>query len=285
MYCLYPKEIEVRKKDHFVGPTMMVPCRRCRNCRVQAREHWTMRLLLEQKDHDANMVMFVTLTYDDDHLPVNLDTGSSTVVKDHVQRWIKRYRYYCRKWHIESPRYYICGEYGDKTGRPHYHAILYGHPYQTVYLLLELTWSYGHWSIYPANDQRIRYVCQYVTKKLMGKGMMYLDGRSNEFALMSRRPGLGQKALRRIVDSLDGADRQEYWETGIIRINGHKYTLDAYARDIVLDPDDCDEAKAQRMRDTYDKYDKSPKWYKSQRKHARITGKMESPTVTKGAKL
>ena len=263
----------------------MVPCRRCRNCRVQAREHWTMRLLLEQRDYDLNRVQFVTLTYDDEHLPHNLATKTPTLSKPDVQRWIKRYRYYARKWGLSTPRYYICGEYGDIGQRPHYHAILYGHTAQHCDILTSVTWPGGHYTIRPVNDQRIRYVCRYVTKKLMGKHMQYLDGRSNEFALMSRRPGLGQKALKRIVDGLEGAERQEHWETGIIRINGNKYTLDAYARDIVLNPDDCEATRADRMRATYDKYNEhGGKWYKEQRKHMTLVESRESPT-TGGSKL
>ena len=64
--------------------------------------------------HEDNT--FLTLTYNDQELP-----AGETLVPTDLQKFWKRFR----KNH--SPvRYYSCGEYGDRTGRPHYHACAFG---------------------------------------------------------------------------------------------------------------------------------------------------------------
>ena len=64
--------------------------------------------------HDASS--FVTLTYDDDHLPDN-----QSLELAHWQRFAKQIRD-----NIGPFRYFHCGEYGSITQRPHLHAILFG---------------------------------------------------------------------------------------------------------------------------------------------------------------
>ena len=60
---------------------------------------------------------YITLTYNDDHLPAN----GSLQPRD-LQLFWKR----LRKARTPGIRYYACGEYGDQTARPHYHAIIFG---------------------------------------------------------------------------------------------------------------------------------------------------------------
>lgn len=67
---------------------------------------------------------FLTLTYNDEHLP--LDYG---LHKEDLQKFFKRLRINLkREYHEYAPKikYYACGEYGDKTMRPHFHAVVYG---------------------------------------------------------------------------------------------------------------------------------------------------------------
>ncbi len=73
----------------------------------------------------------MTLTYDDEHLPINdyVDSdgvihGKPTLRKRDVQLFLKRLRKnYKYDNHI---KYFCCGEYGGKTFRPHYHLIIFG---------------------------------------------------------------------------------------------------------------------------------------------------------------
>jgi hypothetical protein len=66
---------------------------------------------------------FITLTYDDRNLP-----NDHSLNKKHFQNFLKRFR---KAIHPQKIRYFMCGEYGDDTWRPHYHAIIFGYDFTT----------------------------------------------------------------------------------------------------------------------------------------------------------
>ena len=129
-----------------------------------------MRIVHEAQLHDRNC--FLTLTYDEDHLPKD-----GSLNKLHFQKFI-------RKWRKRLPggqtlRYFHCGEYGDENKRPHYHAIIFGHDFSEdreffknsgeskLYVspsLMEL-WHYGWHTIGDVTWQSASYVARYVMKK------------------------------------------------------------------------------------------------------------------------
>lgn len=106
-----------------------IPCGKCIACRLAYSRQWADRCMLEASFHDSNY--FVTLTYDNEHLPlvetIDNDTGeiihNATLVKRDLQLFFKRLRKALPDCKI---RYYACGEYGSQTLRPHYHAIIFG---------------------------------------------------------------------------------------------------------------------------------------------------------------
>lgn len=95
-------------------------CGQCAGCRYRRRMDWAVRLEHEaQFERDA---IFLTLTYDDDHLP-----HGGSLVMDHTSKFIRALRKYLRRKKIPaSIRYFAVGEYGGELGRPHYHLILFG---------------------------------------------------------------------------------------------------------------------------------------------------------------
>ena len=95
---------------------MFVPCGQCIACRINHAKEWATRIYGESRMHDENI--FLTLTYDDEHLPKD-----NSVHKDEVQRFMKRLR---KAVYPDKVRYFLCGEYGGQFGRPHYHVILFG---------------------------------------------------------------------------------------------------------------------------------------------------------------
>ena len=113
-----------------------------------------------------------------------------------------------RKAVKEPLRYFLAGEYGDNTARPHYHMILYGwhpddlkpihklsrHGHYTSNKLVKI-WGQGAVDIAQATPQTYNYVAGYVTKKLYGndkKANAYYElGQQKPFACMSLKPGLG----------------------------------------------------------------------------------------------
>ena len=97
------------------GGDFRVPCGRCLGCRAAKSKEWAQRLLNEQAYWRTES--FITLTYDDKNLP-----EGGKLVKSDLQLFFKRLRK-----NIDWPiKYYACGEYGDVTFRPHYHAIVFG---------------------------------------------------------------------------------------------------------------------------------------------------------------
>lgn len=190
-------------KKPFIGHAgVPFGCGQCLPCRVKDRRVWMHRLLLESFTHgDAT---FATLTYESvpDH---------GTLVPAHTQSWIKRLRS-----HFPGKiRYFLVGEYGDDSERPHYHAILFGYPtclrgrtdHRLSFCcpnceLIKTTWTHGGVDLRGVGKESIQYVCGYVLKKLNGKNersRALLAGRHPEFARMSNRPGIGAPALPEIV--------------------------------------------------------------------------------------
>lgn len=181
-----------------------IPCGQCYGCRLQYSREWADRCMLEMKEHEENW--FITLTYDDDHLPVcevfDPDTGEcfdfGTLCKRDLQLFWKRLRKAIEPQRI---RYYACGEYGDHTFRPHYHAIVFGlhledleywqfdgrFTYYTSQFLAD-TWQNGRVIVAQATWETAAYTARYVMKKAKDNGKYITDEYciEPEFVTMSR---------------------------------------------------------------------------------------------------
>lgn len=187
-----------------------VPCGGCVGCRIDRSRQWTIRLLHESRLHD--MKTFLTLTYDDLHLPPD-----GSLNKKHPQDFLKRLR---RRHARANPgaklRYYLCGEYGDDLLRPHYHMILFGCDFSDkrthskgsqgdqMYIskLLDEIWGHGHCFIGSVTEQSCGYVSRYIMKKINGDMAEDHYRRINpitgefidlqpEYNAMSLKPGIG----------------------------------------------------------------------------------------------
>lgn len=172
-----------------------LPCGRCIDCLKSRSSEWALRCEHEARLHAQNW--FITLTYSDENLPLD---GSLSV--DHLQRFWKRLRKANGKL-----RYFACGEYGEETSRPHYHALVFGwappgarqllrarpgDPWRCEHL--DEVWGLGRTHLLPFSAGAAYYVAGYAEKKLLGT---QLAGRKPEFQLMSRRPGIGTGYLER----------------------------------------------------------------------------------------
>lgn len=97
------------------NPRMFVKCGKCWECNSERARNWTYKIWLESLSHKNKC--FITLTYRDDK------NGTQQVDKKELQNFIKRLRYENPKNNI---KYYAAGEYGEKKGRAHYHAVILG---------------------------------------------------------------------------------------------------------------------------------------------------------------
>jgi len=180
----------------YVG--VSVPCGRCPGCLLSQSRVLAIRAYHESTLHKQNS--FLTLTYDDEHLPPDGKVSVET-----MQLFWKRLR---KRKDVPKIRYLCCGEYGDRTGRPHYHALVFGADFmdsrarlwaddQYIHPMLESVWGLGMVTHAPLNFARCAYVAGYVTKKI---------GTPDVFRKMSTgrggNCGLGHSWLKRYADSI-----------------------------------------------------------------------------------
>lgn len=167
-----------------------VPCGKCLGCRISRSREWAIRLMHESYSHAESI--FVTLTYNEENLPLN-----NQISKQELTLYLKRLR---KRLEPRKIRYYACGEYGDETGRPHYHLIIfglgldehtltkYGQNYAVEKGPALDAWKKGFVVIGEVNYNTCRYTAEYIQKKLYGWKAKD-DPRQQPFALMSK--GLG----------------------------------------------------------------------------------------------
>lgn len=196
----------------IVTQYITIPCGRCIECLKDRGQQWTNRCFLEYNTSGGENAFFVSLTYRDECLPVTYyadpSTGEGfpvyTLRKKDIQLFLKR----CRKYFFGDEkgtlRYYICGEYGPTTMRPHYHCILFGlpltdlvqsdNPHYFNSAVMAKLWPYGFHQISPLEPAMIAYTCHYVTGKLDPESYELYDLHSMErpFSVQSCKPSLGR---------------------------------------------------------------------------------------------
>ena len=170
---------------------------------------------------------FITLTFNDEALWDYRARGipATDIWSVHKREWqlfMKR----LRKMYGSGIRFYACGEYGEKHGRPHYHACVFNHEFKDKKLWrmsngiplfrsssLELLWPFGYSSVGAVTFQSAAYVARYILKKVSGSPSHkhyahtcsqtgLISQRQPEFVLMSRRPGLGRTWYNRFRDQV-----------------------------------------------------------------------------------
>ncbi|WNK13227.1 MAG: replication initiator protein [Microvirus sp.] len=176
MQCISPICL---KKGQFV------PCGKCNFCLQNRRLDWSFRLSQEAKVSQASH--FLTLTYNDQQIPVDPINGLTQLSKEDVRLFTKRLRWYNSKVRVgtEWPtiRYYTVGEYGSKTLRPHYHSIMFNLKEEVVNELGNI-WGLGTVKVGTVTPASIMYVGKYHLDKFQE-----LPGRQKAFANISNRSG------------------------------------------------------------------------------------------------
>lgn len=240
--CLNPKLIY----NKYTDTKMYVPCRKCFRCRDTYSSMWSRRIENKCKQHRYSL--FVTLTYDNDHLPLFepliMDDGTHDVwfsnrlsesgkflpssicrplppqkmdgevcfaypCKKDVQDWFKRlrstidYQLNKNKTNEFRIRYFICSEYGPRTFRPHYHALLWydnEELQRNISRLIRETWQNGNTVVSLVNNSASQYVAKYVNGDTRLPSFLRTEFTST-FHLASKHPYIGycssdEEALR-----------------------------------------------------------------------------------------
>jgi len=211
----------------------------------------------EMREYSQNC--FITLTYDDENLPLD-----KSVHKSHLRKFIKNLRQNLqRDGKTEKIRYFGCGEYGtdqdlnqsvNHLGRPHYHAIIFGHDFEDKTLhsskrgndlytseYLSKVWKKGHCTVQEANFATAQYTAGYCVKKIGGDMAEThyqitnletgeLTNVHPEFMACSTGnkdiKGIGSRWAKKYLSDLD---------KGFITNNGHKVPYPKYYNQFIIE--------------------------------------------------
>ncbi len=260
--CKYSEVSKYELPSCVIDEYMEVPCNKCVGCQLEYSKQWANRCMLELQYHDV--AHFVTLTYDDKHLPSSdyIDVNGEyqrgySLVKRDFQLFMKRLR---KAFPDDKIRYFACGEYGSQSLRPHYHAIIYGLHlddlkfYKSTFngdILytsprLEEIWGNGFCPVGEVTFESCAYVSRYVMKKRAGRNDKFWEFHNlePEFTLMSRKPGIGRQYFD---DHKDEIYEYEFinipTEKGGKKIRPPRYYDRVYAQ---LDPEGMQKIKNKR---------------------------------------
>lgn len=191
-FCLHPT---------IIG-TQLVPCGSCPVCRMKYRKQLATRIYMEMSLNKPVDNYFITLTYDDEHIP-NV-AGRQCFNKVHLLRFLDSLRHKLRSRGL-SLRYFATCEYGEEGYRPHYHLLLllYGEgkpfirsPRAGIFEFnrdyVETLWPYGFSFDGRISIRSVMYCTCYALKDdeaITRDWTGFEDGKP--FRLFSLRPGLG----------------------------------------------------------------------------------------------
>lgn len=246
MACYHPSKVGVLRRSLSEASrrsdTVTVPCGSCLGCRMDQARGWSVRIMHESEYPRMQPVgdllrasWFATLTYSDENLPgyrPYSEVPPGSLDPKDPRLFLARLR---KSFPPRSLSYYLCGEYGEDSDRPHYHAVLFGPEFLDRELhtrrhgapvwiaqAVQDAWGMGITEVTPLTIEGARYTAGYVRKKVRRK-----DARARlayervvpetgevvnlvpEFSRMSRNPAIGKRWIER------------YWR-------------DVYPRDVVV---------------------------------------------------
>lgn len=218
----WDQDVRVPCKSPIVINGTVAGCGKCIACRSRAAKVWGTRIQLEMAGYAENI--FITLTYDPEHLP-----AEGSLHKRQLSGFIKRLRARLLDKTGTLFRFFACGEYGSRTGRAHYHAILFGVG-SWAEPEIRASWPFGFVSIAPCDGGVGNYVSGYCVKKL---NSIDRAPREPEFILMSRRPGIGARFADTVAED---ALRHPYWHDaygdiqGVVNVGSYKLAIGGYLK-------------------------------------------------------
>lgn len=219
----------------------MVPCGKCPSCLANQRQEWIFRL--KQEFLASEFALFVTLTYDEEHIPLDF-----SVNKKDVQNFHKRLR---KHFPPGDLRFYLVSEYGDHTHRPHYHGLYFfksKYDLDHVYEVFLSSWKNGFLKFGNVEEGSIVYCTKYCMK-----GSATPAGCTPPFRLVSKmNGGLGSYYLEKM-----SSYHLESGNFDFVSSNGQRSRFPRYLKDKLLQgiknpylSERLEEERLQQMRDT-----------------------------------
>lgn len=210
MQCIKPVLLNVKG---YGG--LYVPCGKCIGCRISRAREWALRLVHELESHDC--ASFFTLTYSDEFLPDN-----KSISKHELQKFFKRLR---RDIEPKRIKYFACGEYGERFGRPHYHAIIFGIGSSDP--VVQANWPFGTVKGGTVTYNSTRYVADYIGKSYSGQlGYDVYTSKGLEIPFRISSNGLGKNwALANTSRFKEGS--------AVLTLRGVRHGLPKYYRKVM----------------------------------------------------
>lgn len=201
-------------KNIDLSSPLKIPCGKCEACVLNRAGDTARRAYHEFKSHDS-VGMFITLTYSDENKPSCGHFDERDIVL-----FVKRLRKI-------SPKIRTLGvaEYGERTKRPHFHLLVFGHIFSDKKILrqedsthagkkydifesktLQQLWNKGRTEFGSVTEQSCSYVARYLYKKSKkesdGKPCDVCQNKKpkkSKIVCRSRRPGLGADFCDRYI--------------------------------------------------------------------------------------
>lgn len=236
MNCLHPISVK-NKYFGLVGHPysdmlyLSVPCGSCINCQMNKRSAWVARNRNEL--FHSISAGFLTLTIADEYIKYT-ESGFPTLDYKELQKFFKR----LRKKYGKGIKYFACGEYGSKSFRPHFHAIIYNLPlltngkdfFEFYRKRIEEIWKLGIVSFSEVIEPRIGYITKYIIKTneekklyeenqierprlLVSRGIgSHLLEKSNALGRHNSDYGKSFQLPRYVLEKIRRNDKQRYYE-------------------------------------------------------------------------
>lgn len=228
--CYSPVKVELPPKKGQ-PKFMLVDCGRCPYCDMKRMREWTTRCSIELAN--SSSAWFITLTYNDEHIPYSEITGEPEVqIKEH-QLFMKRLR---KNLCLTGLRFVMCGEYGGKFGRPHYHYVVFNIPgkYEQqrdkLAAAIKKSWDKGFFTMSQVRKPSVfHYMVSYV---LQTRGKNAGDKRQKAFFKTSLRPGIGYQ----YIDKYKKWHQEDPERTDIIIPGANTAPMPKYYRDKIVNP-------------------------------------------------
>lgn len=187
MNCINPlsipnKNYHVWGTNHQFEKELKVPCGLCCNCRANKRTFYEALTQFQMKKFHG-IGTFLTITYDDYHLPyqeknllkASLRHEDVTLFLRAVRRDIRKHFPDCDSSSHDFKFIYV-GEYGEHaektpllSGRPHYHLMLFGLSPKVMDFMTKEHWKHGkQFASLPIQQGCARYVMKYLDKSIIG---------------------------------------------------------------------------------------------------------------------
>lgn len=237
-----------------IGKT--IPCGGCIACRADKQKLWTERIRTESQ---GKRCTFLTLTYDEKHVPYGADGITQTLKKKQLTNWLDNIKHQLKNIKLPAGntakfKYLAVGEYGGIFQRPHYHILIIGLDFHEMDRKFQELWKNGITKALPITDGRINYVTKYMMKSQNGAlAEEQYDKKGIERPFLLAAQKLGTEYMLKHKDEIN--------KTGYIKSGTRKIQIPSYFKNILqsYDMDSVQAREEQKRKDAKERDEKAIK--------------------------